>query len=255
MADVWKIIFMQRLLIFVFTLLTLRAFAQDTAYQALRTLSSAKGSELLNKVIAVRGSQGAPQPKTWLVYVNDTDARGGVREFEISGVSILSERTPVRRSLNVGNGGAMDFSKLNLDSTGAFTIAEKEAVKSQTGFDRVNYQLAGDDAGRPVWTLNMVATGGPIAGTVQLAAENGAVLQRTGFGATTGETAGIPNPDGGRPRKAAEEDEDDSFGAKLGRFGGKVEKHFVRDGAVLQEFFTGRRTIDRKYRDQEENAE
>lgn len=246
---------MQRLFVLFFTLLTLPVFAQDTAYQALRTLSSAKGSELLNKVIAVRGSRGAPQPKTWLVYVNDADARGGVREFEIAGGSILSERTPVRRSLDVGNGGAMDFSKLNLDSSGAFTLAEKEAVKSQTAFDHVNFQLAGDDSGRPVWNIDMQGAGGANVGTIQIAADNGTVLQRRGFAATTGETAGIPNADEESPRRVAEEDEDDSFRAKLGRFGNKVEKHFMQDGAALQQFFTGKRTIDRKYREQEENAE
>src|SRR5207248_1176103 len=82
-------------------LLTLMAgpvFASDSAYHALRVLGTTRGEAILNRVVEVQGRDGAPQPTTWSVTVDDPAARGGVRVFEVRNGRVVSEHAPVRRS-------------------------------------------------------------------------------------------------------------------------------------------------------------
>jgi hypothetical protein len=111
-------------------------YANDSAYQALRLVGSGDNQALLNRVIEVRGTKGEPQPTVWSITVDDPAARGGVREFEVSKGKIVSEHTPVRAYAGTAANIVMDFKHLNLDSPGAFTIANQEATKAHDGFDR-----------------------------------------------------------------------------------------------------------------------
>src|SRR5436309_593660 len=115
------------------------AFGRDSAYQALRSLGAERGRDQLNRVIEVQGRSGAPQPNSWKIVLDDPAARGGVREIEVKKGAIVSERTPVRNYSGTGESALMDFKKLNLDSEGAFTVANREALKAHIGFDTVDY--------------------------------------------------------------------------------------------------------------------
>src|ERR1700677_237758 len=156
--------------------------AGDTAYQALR-LAGAHNQELLNHVIQVQGTDGQPQPQTWHLLIDDQSARGGVREMEISKGRIVSEHTPVHAYVGAGANVVMDFKKLNLDSQGAFTIANQEAAKHNIGFNSVDYMLRGDEqGGPPVWVLKLIDVDNKLVGTITIAADSGTVLHADGMG-------------------------------------------------------------------------
>lgn len=235
--------------IFFFSLLACFAapFAAcaESAYQALRALASARGDATLSRVIEVIGRSGDPQPAKWKIVVSDDTARGGIREFEIAGGAIVSERAPTRNFESRTNGTPMDFTVLNLDSSGAFTVAEGEAVEKRIGFDKVDYMLAADAGGRPVWTLELIGKRARVVATLDIAADDGKVLAMTTRAAESGPAP--EEPLAGQPltKEEAEAMEDDSFKGKLHRFGDKVESKFRRAGGSLQKFFTGKRTIDR----------
>ena len=133
----------------------------------------------------------------------------------------------------------MDFKKLNLDSVGAFTIANKEAAAARIGFNSVDYVLRCGDLDRaPVWILKLVDDKKQSVGTIQISADTGAIVRREGFGvATTVETAD----------KLKRNDSDaydyDRDGQKPG-LGSKIKESFIHAGANVEEFFTGRRTLD-----------
>jgi hypothetical protein len=149
--------------------------AADTAYTALRVLGKRDGQDVLNHVIEVRGHGGSPQPSTWKIVIDDPKARGGIREVEIDHGKVVSERTPTAR----GNGGAMNFNQLNLDSEGAFTIANQEAQKGHLPFDRVDYVLkSGTGGGAPVWELDLSDAKTGRTGAVEIAADSGTVVHR-----------------------------------------------------------------------------
>ena len=149
--------------------------ATDTAYSALRVLGKRDGQDVLNHVIEVRGRDGAPQPGAWKIVIDDPRARGGGRELEVQRGKIVSERTPTSHGL----GGAMNFNQLNLDSEGAFTVANQEAQKTNVLFDRVDYLLrAGTGGGAPVWQLDLSDGKNGRVGSVEIAADSGTVLRR-----------------------------------------------------------------------------
>ncbi|MEA3186789.1 MAG: hypothetical protein QOD99_619 [Chthoniobacter sp.] len=236
------------------------SFARDTAYQALRAIGSARGQEILNRVIEVHGRGGAPQPASWKVVLDDQTARGGVREVEVTNGKIVSERTPVGGTTAAS--GAMNFQKLNLDSEGAFTIVEKEAAKAHLGFDSVDYILRAGDSGKsPVWAIQLMDSAGRPAGSMRLAADTGAVLRSDFYGRqNTGVAQDIPedrapparsDEPGTRDDVVVRDDADyldgDGEPGRL-RVGHRINKALHQAGASLEEFFTGRRTMDRKYR-------
>src|SRR4051812_41545885 len=125
----------------------LAATAADTAYSALRVIGKRDGQDILNRVVELHGRGGSPQPSSWKVIIDEPRARGGVREIEVQRGKIVSERTPTTR----GAGSTMNFNQLNLDSEGAFTIANQEAEKAGVPFDHVDYRLtSGTGGGAPV---------------------------------------------------------------------------------------------------------
>lgn len=154
------------------------AYAQDTAYQALRTLGSARDQALLSRVIEVKGRNGASQPSSWLIVIDDPDARGGIREVEVSKGKIISERTPVQ-TYSGATSSTLDMARLNLDSEGAFTVAEDEARAAKVTFDSVDYVLRPDEGrGAPLWVLQLLDQNQRGVGTIRIAADNGNVLSR-----------------------------------------------------------------------------
>jgi outer membrane autotransporter protein len=155
----------------------------------------------------------------------------------------------------------MNFSKLNLDSDGAFTVANKEAVRGRVGFDTVDYVLQMDEeTDSPTWALRLLTSDGRTAGTLFVAADSGRVTRTTGMGAAGGSDASHveprPQPRSGEPALEPRDADNTSGGGAAGhleRFRDRMKRHMIRDGAAMQEFFTGRRTIDREYRDPAES--
>jgi hypothetical protein len=146
--------------------------AQVTAYAALRTLGSAKGEKALSQILSVSSEGTTTQPSHWRVCLDDPAARGGVRELEITGNQITSERTPVRSEW--AGGKEMDLTQLNLDSDGAYQVADQEAQKKAINFSAVHYQLAIDSqTGQPGWTLQLLDTGNRPLGAVKINADSG----------------------------------------------------------------------------------
>lgn len=153
---------------------TLAAPAQDTAYNALRVVGRAQGKETLNRVLELRGRSGSPQPAVWKITLDEPRARGGIREIEVQRGKIISERTPSSSGIA---GTPMNFAQLNLDSDGAFTIANKEAQKGGVPFDKADYLLrSGTGGGAPVWQVELSDTKLGRAGGIDIAADTGAIL-------------------------------------------------------------------------------
>ncbi len=240
----------------------------ETAYEALRSLGQSRGEDILNQVVEVNAQGGAPQPEMWTVVTTDPQARGGVRIFGIREGQVVSERAPTSTG---SEPVPMDFNLLNLDSAGAFAVAEQEATRSRIGFERVNYVLQpGQRSATPVWVIDLLDRNSAPAASVEVSAENGRVVELRSRGAGRRDYAseerlvadeGGPvvqqreiydaEPDDrreyGADRGDYADEGRDSGGGFLGRmqhFGHRVERHFRRDGAVVEKFFTGQSTID-----------
>jgi len=217
-----------------------------TAYLALK--AAQKGADGSASLIAVTGERGAPQPQEWKVIFSDPAARGGIREIVTSGDVIVSQRTPLKGYTGVGSEPAIALTRVNLDSDGAFEIANKQAIAKKIGFSWVDYTLrANAVGGAPMWILRLHDSMGIRVGVIQISAENGSLIMPL-------EASEPP------PTESAEQFSDTSPGKEIegviGRVGGTVEgvANAVKDTTLrtvgtVQEFFTGERTIGPKDED------
>jgi len=148
---------------------------QVTAYAALRTVGSSRGEKVLSQVLAISGEGSGAQPNRWKVWIDDPAARGGVRELEVSGNQITSERTPVKSEW--AGGKDMDLAHLNLDSDGAYQVATQEAKTKGLEFSKVQFQLAADrETGKPGWTVQMTDTKDQRVGAIKVNADSGTIV-------------------------------------------------------------------------------
>jgi hypothetical protein len=149
--------------------------AQATAYAALRTVGSSRGEKVLSQLLAVFGEGSNTQPTRWKIWIDDPAARGGVRELEVSGNQITSERTPVKSEW--AGGKDMDLAHLNLDSDGAYQVAAQEAKKKGIEFSKLQFQLAADrSTGKPGWTLQMADGKDQRVGAIKINADSGTTV-------------------------------------------------------------------------------
>lgn len=164
-------------------MLSVTALAQErgTAYDALRTISSRLGKPALNHVISVSGSNGAPQPQTWTVLLEDSQAPTGTREVVVSNDRIVSDRTPERAIIGSARNSTIKTSKLNLDSSGAFQVANRVADRSAARFDSASYTLRTDERGEPVWIVTLHGVSGKPVGTIHINSNRGNVVRTEGL--------------------------------------------------------------------------
>jgi hypothetical protein len=159
------------------------AFAQEraTAYDALRTISGKLGRPALNHVISVSGANGDPQPQTWTVVLEDSQSPTGTREVVVSNDRIVSDRTPDRAIIGSARNSTIKTSKLNLDSSGAFQVANRVADRSAARFDSASYTLRVDERGEPVWIVTLHGVTGKPVGTIHINCNRGNVVRTEGL--------------------------------------------------------------------------
>jgi len=147
---------------------------QLPAYEALRTVGRTKGDNWLGRLVELRGADGDPQPARWLLTFRDENARGGVREFAVTSQGVVSERTPVRAP-DAAGATVMSARSLNLDSTGAFAAANKQAAATKVGFSSLDYTLQNRN-GAPVWVVRLFDSSSLEVGKVEISAKDGAII-------------------------------------------------------------------------------
>lgn len=235
------------------------AFAQSEqlpAYSALRTVGNDKGKTLLSSLVEVQGSDGNPQPVRWTLSFSDPAARGGIRELIVTTGGITAERTPAAAQA-LAESGAMTAAGLNLDSTGAFAAANKEADKIKLGFSSLNYRLH-NSKGVPVWTVQLYDVNGTEVGMIEISAKDGLIVTPLRKAVITEAPAPVSPPVTGAAASptAAATESDRNLGERWVEGGGLVghvtrwgEKSWqtttntaVRVGDSIGAFFVGRPT-------------
>ena len=172
--------------------------------------------------------------------LDDPKASGGVRELEVSNGKIISERTPLRSTVEGSLGATIDTAKLNLDSSGAYTLARQTAEKSHVTFATADYTLRVDERGNPIWMVALQRQGGEPAGTIYIGANHGSITRTEGLfsggdrAAAVNEQADEANPEDGNS------DDDGSQDTVKGRI--KHAFHQAGDD-VKHTFFKVRRSF------------
>jgi hypothetical protein len=177
---------------------------RPTAYEALRVVGTQLNRDYVNRIVSVIGVNGTPQPETWKILVEDSRARGGVREVEVADGRIKSEHTPTRTVAGSLEGATIKTTRLNLDSSGAYAVASHTAERSHAEFETVSYTLRTNEHGEPTWIVTLQSRSGRPVGTIHIGANRGNVTRTEGMfrGATMQDVAtdnGVENdsPNGG----------------------------------------------------------
>src|SRR5438270_9425187 len=169
------------LLAFLISAGAVGAQENPSAYEALRVIGTQLNRQLVNRVISVNGVDGDPQPRTWKVLVEDKSANGGVREIVVEDNRVASQRVPNRSVVGSTQGATINTSKLNLDSTGAFSVASHTAETSHVTFALTSYTLRTDERGNPVWIVTLADRSSRPVGTIHIRASDGRVNRVKGM--------------------------------------------------------------------------
>jgi hypothetical protein len=164
-------------------LLATAAFAQEnpSAYEALRVVGTQLNREMMGRIISVTGVDGDPQPRTWKILVGDRRANGGVREIMVEDNRVVSQRIPNRSVVGSTEGNTVNTARLNLDSTGAYSVASHTAETSHVSFSLVSYTLRTDERGNPTWIVTLEDRSRRPVGTIHIKAHDGRVSRVEGM--------------------------------------------------------------------------
>lgn len=149
--------------------------APVTAYEALISVGRQKGNAYLDNLVEMRAVEGAPQPEQWTILFRDASARGGMREFVVTGKGVASERTPLRADDALLVAPTIPYAQLKLDSKGAFLAANKSATQAKLGFDSVSYRLSSQKS-EPVWNLRLLDSSRREVGSLAISAKTSVVV-------------------------------------------------------------------------------
>jgi hypothetical protein len=152
-----------------------------SAYEALRVIGTQLNRQIVNRIISVNGTDGDPQPRAWKILVEDKNANGGVREIVVEDNRVASQRVPNRSVVGSTQGATINTTKLNLDSTGAYTVASHTAETSHITFALTSYTLRTDDRGNPVWIVTLADRSSRPVGTIHIRASDGRVNRVEGM--------------------------------------------------------------------------
>ncbi|MGI8820473.1 MAG: hypothetical protein ACR2ID_06370 [Chthoniobacterales bacterium] len=203
---------MSRSLLLLLVLLAWPVYAegQGTAYDALKIVGTRLSRAYISRVVSVNGTDGDPQPRTWRIVVQDRTLPAGVREIVVQNGQIIADGAPSGAA-----GGTIrapiKTAQLNLDSSGAFEVANHTADASHTNFARVNYTLRSNERGSPVWIVSLLDGQRRAVGTIHIAANRGGITRVEGMyaGANMANVEQDPVRRGGRRNDSVEREPPD----------------------------------------------
>jgi hypothetical protein len=136
---------------------------------------------MVSRVISVTGVDGDPQPRGWKVLVADRHAATGVREIIVEDNRVVSQRVPNRSVVGSSEGNTINTARLNLDSTGAYSVAAHTAETSHVTFSFTSYTLRTDERGNPTWIITLEDRSRKPLGTIHIKANDGRVTRVEGM--------------------------------------------------------------------------
>lgn len=228
----------------LFVPLSLVAADGGAAFSWLRAMESQPYAGT-SKVVEVRGERADPFPKEWIVLLNDSSARGGVREITIANGKITSERTPLRGQADTAGLLPMERDKLSFGADGVFRLVQREAERGRVGFHWLDYMLRADPESKAaVWHVKLHDYMGAPVGNIRISAQDGTIVRALQID---------PAPGAHTPAKSVGTHVGnfvDDVGNSAKRTAKKSKDSTLRFIGTLQEEFLGERTIGPKEEDE-----
>ena len=146
--------------------------------KALSALSQKFGPDHFQWIVEMRAFNGIPQPGEWSVVVYDPGSVTLLTEYWVGEGRSANEGPYDEIYPDKAPLGYIDFLKLKLDSTAAFTVAEGEARRARVGFNSLNFVLRSREySNEPVWVLALIDADKRLVGKVHVSGLTGSVLR------------------------------------------------------------------------------
>ncbi len=146
----------------------------DSAKDALAVLKAQRPPSITANVTNIRGHRGQDQPVLWEITSRISD---GERVFVIKGDKIIADTI-----YSSGGGVSVDIRRLQIDSSQAFQIANRAAIKANVGFDSIDYELLAAPLGNaPLWLIYLRDFKGRDVGKLELSGESPKLLRSQWF--------------------------------------------------------------------------
>lgn len=146
--------------------------------KALSILSQKFGQDHFQWIVEMRAFNGVPQPGEWNVVVYDPGSVTLLTEYWVGEGRAANEGPYDEIYPDKAPIGYIDFLKLKLDSTAAFTVAEGEARRARVGFNSLNFVLRSREySNEPVWVLALIDADKRLVGKVHVSGMTGSVLR------------------------------------------------------------------------------
>src|SRR5207244_9631884 len=92
---------------------------------------------------------------TWRIFIDDPNAPSGIRQVEVTDWRITSNHVSSRNVAGTSQGATINPARLNLDSSGAYEVANRTADSSHVPFALVSYTLRTNERGDATWIVTL----------------------------------------------------------------------------------------------------
>ncbi len=153
--------------------------AQTGARQALQTLERHAGEEVIGKMVAIVGFNGASQPEAWQILTLAPKNDAVLHEFIVRGKTVTGPKTIARQEGQDLPKLPVLLASMKLDSTDLYHLADDQAIEAGASFAKLNYQLRwrGNDP-EPTWRATLLSANNQVVGQIYVMAASGTVMHR-----------------------------------------------------------------------------
>lgn len=159
-----------------------------SALSVLRGFSRERGTAESSRIVGMVGFHGQDQPAQWLILQLDARDPKLLHEYAVRGGRPEAYRRFWRDPNQDLPTIPIELSRVAVDSTRAFVLADQNAKKAGIGFDAIHYQLRCRDLrNEPIWVLNLINGTQRSVGVLYISAITGETLRSVWYrpGATT----------------------------------------------------------------------
>ncbi len=203
-------------------------------------------------VARVVGREGKPLPETWTVLAHDPLVQNGLREFTVTGSTVVASRGISDYAQHLTEGDTIDLTAIRFDATQLAELAAAYADASEVTPAAFNYEMRKEGkAAAPLWKISAIDESGRQLGELVVTANTGTLVTQSGFSqapelkdlAAMAQAEGEEEKQDDQPEKATAKTRSRSKGQ--GTNSTRRPNTFRKIGGKLQKFFTGKNTIGR----------
>jgi len=203
--------------------------AEDKPLTALETLKAAKkllGEPVGNNMLQIKSENGKLRPRYWWIRYYDPSLFLKLRSIQMVGPEMVKNIVPANPFDGGDSGFIIPTEQLKFDSEKAISFMEKAAKESGIPLHSLNIRLEKPHSGEtnPIWYFEWFDEKRRKLGTINVSATTGKITEVVDLKIKTKNIESV---------------------SKKG-FDKEVEGTFLGIGADLEEFFTGKRTVDKE---------